>query len=854
MDPLQPGDPERVGSHRLLARLGAGGMGVVYLGRSRGGRLVAVKVIRRRFTDDPAYRARFRREIGAARRVTGTFTAPVLDADPDAPDPWLVTAYLPGLTLRDAVTSHGPLPPDSARALAGGLAEALAAVHAAGVVHRDLKPANVMLTAGGPRVIDFGIARPEDGTAVTRAGKSIGTPGFMSPEQVSGEDVEPASDVFTLGAVLAFAASGTEPFGTGSALSRNYRIETGRADLTALTDPWLRALVTDCLHHDPSHRPTAATLLDRLSDADGPPLQGTRWLPAPLAEEIDRRTIQARSLPAKPRPRTPNALPAPAPGAFPLNAPAVNALPASDADAGPRSGVASGGAAPAAGSSGALAAIADPLDADAAKTVPPGASPPNAVPDANAARGTDVGPADPPADPSGAPSRTPGASVSGAAPAPNALPAANAMPASGVAGGVTAEPAGFFEVTAEPSDGAGSAEDGESGSRVTRERAPRQLVNRRRFVAGAGVLAAGGLGAFVWGRDGGRGPVKGAGAAPPVSPEGPPPQAVQRWKVKVSDYYPNLMSAGGLVLAKGDEERVQALDPRTGRVVWKRGALTLSQAAGDVAYLVDPDTWDLTAVRAGSGRTLWKHDLPLGTLPTPGPAIAGSVACFGDGDDKRVRGLGVRDGRMRWTARVGAEEGIAAGDGIVVAVDAKVVGLDARDGRTEWTRAIDAGRYPHFADGLFFVADRYATLHALRAADGAVAWRRPRAAYGFLLQSGGGMLYTDAGGGTVLALRTATGEVVWSRRLGRGEGGDYGRGNVLGLSGGTLHVGCTDRNLYALDPATGRVRWTYAADMTLNSGPVGIGGLAFVATRDGHVHAVAPPGGTTNNGGARAAP
>jgi outer membrane protein assembly factor BamB len=323
--------------------------------------------------------------------------------------------------------------------------------------------------------------------------------------------------------------------------------------------------------------------------------------------------------------------------------------------------------------------------------------------------------------------------------------------------------------------------------------------------------------------------------------------------VKVSDYYPDLMSAGGLVLAKGDEERVQALDPRTGRVVWKRGALRLSEAAGGVAYLVDPDSWDLTAVRAASGRTLWRHDLPFGTIPTPGPAVSGAVACFGDGDDKRVRALGLRDGRVRWTARVGAEEGIAAGGGIVVAVDARVVGLDARDGRTEWTRAIDAGRYPHFADGLFLVADRHATLHALRAADGAVAWRRPGAGYGFALQSGGGLVFTDAGGGTILALRTATGEVVWSRRLGRGEGGDYGRGNVLGLSGGTLHVGCTDRNVYALDPATGRVRWTYAADMTLKSGPVGIGGLAFVATRDGHVHAVAPPG-TTTSGGARAAP
>jgi serine/threonine protein kinase len=158
---LRPDDPERVGHYRLLARLGAGGMGVVHLGRSPGGRLVAVKVISARYTADAEYRARFTREIDAARTVSGAFTASLLDADPDAETPWLATAYLPGLTLREAVGGHGSLPAPAVRTLAAGLAEALVDIHRAGLAHRDLKPGNIMLTSGGPRVIDFGIARPD---------------------------------------------------------------------------------------------------------------------------------------------------------------------------------------------------------------------------------------------------------------------------------------------------------------------------------------------------------------------------------------------------------------------------------------------------------------------------------------------------------------------------------------------------------------------------------------------------------------------------------------------------------------------------------------------------------------------
>ncbi|MGP4028738.1 protein kinase domain-containing protein [Actinomadura sp. 3N407] len=298
MEPLRRGDPHRVGPYRLLGRLGAGGMGVVYLGRSGAGRPIAVKVIRRSMAGEPRYAARFRREVDAARRVSGVFTAPVLDADPDAAAPWLVTAYLPGLSLREAVGRFGPLPPDAVRPLAAGLAEALADIHRTGVVHRDLKPGNVMLTAGGPRVIDFGIARPEDATAITRVGAPIGTPGFMAPEQVRGEKVGPAADVFSLGAMLAYAATGAEPFGSGPARSRDLRAMTAHADLDAITEPWLLALIGACLHVDPGLRPSAAAVLELLGPPgrDEPSLLGARWLPPGIAEEIDRRTAEAETL------------------------------------------------------------------------------------------------------------------------------------------------------------------------------------------------------------------------------------------------------------------------------------------------------------------------------------------------------------------------------------------------------------------------------------------------------------------------------------------------------------------------------------------------------------------------------
>ncbi|MGW1721908.1 protein kinase domain-containing protein [Streptomyces sp. NPDC002306] len=297
MKPLEEGDPASVGDgrYRLVGRLGQGGMGVVYFGRSRSGRAVAVKVVRPELSTEPGFRRRFADEVAAARRVGGFHTAPVVDADPHGEPAWLVTAYVPGPTLQAVLDQVGPLPVDTLTVLAAGLAEALAAIHQAGVVHRDLKPANIIIAEDGPRVIDFGIARALDGTALTQTGFQIGTPGFLAPEQLTGGTLTPAVDMFALGVVLGQAAGGA-PFGDGSSAARHYRVVHEQPDLTGVPDP-LRELVAACLAKDPRDRPGPSEFLNLLTvrhSSDG-------WLPAE-ATALVRRQDPAASVTTPDRP------------------------------------------------------------------------------------------------------------------------------------------------------------------------------------------------------------------------------------------------------------------------------------------------------------------------------------------------------------------------------------------------------------------------------------------------------------------------------------------------------------------------------------------------------------------------
>ncbi|MDX3313015.1 serine/threonine-protein kinase [Streptomyces sp. ME08-AFT2] len=293
MEALKPTDPQQVGRYRISALLGAGGMGRVFLGRSPSGRLVAVKVVRAELAEDPGFRRRFAQEVAAARKVTGFYTAALVDADPDGSPPWLATAYVPGMALDQAVAAHGPWPVGPVRMLGAGLAEALEAIHAAGLVHRDLKPSNVLIAADGPRVVDFGISVAAESTALTRTGTILGTPGFMAPEQLTGDPVTPATDVFAFGAVLTYAAVGTGPFGTGSAQSLNFRIAYEEPRLDRLPGPGLE-IVARCLAKNPADRPAVGELIEELAQVAGMGgytptevvTEAAAWLPGQVARAL----------------------------------------------------------------------------------------------------------------------------------------------------------------------------------------------------------------------------------------------------------------------------------------------------------------------------------------------------------------------------------------------------------------------------------------------------------------------------------------------------------------------------------------------------------------------------------------
>ncbi|MFD0529553.1 serine/threonine-protein kinase [Kitasatospora arboriphila] len=414
-------------------------MGRVYLGRTAGGRTVAVKVVRGELADDPEFRARFRQEVAAARLVGGRWTAPVLDADTEGDHPWVASGYVAGPSLDAAVRRHGPLPVPAVHTLGAALAEALEQVHALGLVHRDVKPSNVLLALDGPRLIDFGIARALDAaTALTRSGYVVGSPGYLSPEQAAGEAAGPAGDVFSLGAVLAFAATGTAPFGEGvSAAVLLYRVLHEEPDLSGITGP-LREAVRACLHKDAADRPTPAALRALLAPAASP--AAGDWLPPAVSAAVARSAVELLDLEAHdpderpPPPRPPPPCPRPARRrarpARPTTAPrppSTGPPPPARAAAGrcrspcwrcsPRA-AACGRRCPAPGSRTAAARTPPPADppAPAARAAPPaGSRPPR----------PGRRPPRPPGPPAPAPSR-PATSGPGRAPSP---PASAACPA-----------------------------------------------------------------------------------------------------------------------------------------------------------------------------------------------------------------------------------------------------------------------------------------------------------------------------------------------------------------------------------------------------------------------------------------
>lgn len=289
---LRETDPAEVGGYRIEDRLGSGGMGVVYLARSASGRRLALKVVHAQYADDDEFRTRFRREVAAARQVSGAFTAPVVDADADAPRPWMATLYIPGEDLGTRIRRHGPLSLPQLRELAAGLTEALRDIHRAGMVHRDLKPANVMLAEDGPRVIDFGISRAAEfapADVLTQTGRVMGTPPYMSPEQFSSpQDVGPAADVFSLGSILAYAATGHGPFDSPSPYETAIRVVEGTPELDGVP-PDLLPFIALCLEKHPKSRPSPDELLRLLRDGALPEPRPADESPTVTAPDRPRR-------------------------------------------------------------------------------------------------------------------------------------------------------------------------------------------------------------------------------------------------------------------------------------------------------------------------------------------------------------------------------------------------------------------------------------------------------------------------------------------------------------------------------------------------------------------------------------
>jgi Protein kinase domain len=272
-------DPERIGSYAIIGRLGAGAMGQVYLARSVAGRLVAVKTIRVDLAEEAGFRARFAREVAAARRVSGVFTAAVIEADPEADLPWVATAYVPAPSLSTLVRRCGPLPVPAVRWLAAGCAEALQSIHGVGLLHRDVKPSNVLVAPDGPRVIDFGVARAAERVQLTVTREAAGTPAYMAPEQArDATQASPASDVFSLGATLVFAATGHAPYHGDTVMDILVRLATEPPDLAGVPED-LVGLVAACLERVPRERPTGTAILDRLGSFDAEAGPGHSYLP-----------------------------------------------------------------------------------------------------------------------------------------------------------------------------------------------------------------------------------------------------------------------------------------------------------------------------------------------------------------------------------------------------------------------------------------------------------------------------------------------------------------------------------------------------------------------------------------------
>ncbi|MFG2864379.1 PQQ-binding-like beta-propeller repeat protein [Streptomyces sioyaensis] len=855
-------DPRRIGPFEVLGRLGAGGMGLVYLARSASGRRVAIKTVRTELAEDQLFRVRFTREVEAARAVSGFYTAAVVDADPRAAVPWLATAYVPAPSLEEIVNECGPLPAQAVRWLAAGIAEALQSIHGAGLVHRDLKPSNVLVVEDGPRVIDFGIASGVSNTRLTMTNVAVGTPAYMSPEQArDSRSVTGASDVFSLGSTLVFAATGHAPFHGANPVETVFMLLREGPDLAGLPDE-LRPLMESCMQMEAGQRPSPADLQSQLAPhlfGSGSDDSGTAsaWLPPGAVALIEgrrggRTAVAANGQRAgsgraagRPAPAAPPAPPAspPMPAAQPVPAPPRPESAPVGAESGWGGQV---GAGPGAHR------VSDPRGAH-----------PGPMPQA-AALGTD------------APARVTPVS---AAPPAGALSAAPPAPADGAAGpvrlGGSPSPIG----PGPRADSPGPQPRGQAGAATNWVRPPGAPTT--------GVPPQGQAGAVAV-----EGP--GRGEAPPP-PEAPPaePGRWRPWRFRMSnDVWGTPAVADDLLYVTSFE--VHALDVASGRRKFKTRDVAWAMAVADgrihasdgpSLYALDAedgsDRWRLNtegwvyalevdrgtvvtttrgggiqAWEAGTGELLWE----TGGVQTDfesaeaGPVVHdGTVYVWADA---RLKALEARTGAERWSYPIGDAAAcggvpmrlLPASDGAVyVVAGTRVLALDSARGDVRWHFEAPAvflsppafAPGPAVTGGGVYLADYLGTVYALDAADGRDRWRIATEAR----QSGEPVLVAHGavhlGSGKALyTLDAVTGTPRWRFQAGA---------EVVGapvVAEGRVHFGSADHCLYTLDAMGGQLRWKLETGGEITGSPVAVGGVVYACSKDRCVYALDAAKGT----------
>ncbi|MGW1186797.1 outer membrane protein assembly factor BamB family protein [Streptomyces sp. NPDC002559] len=790
VEQLTQHDPRRIGPFEVLGRLGAGGMGLVYLARSASGRRVAIKTVRTELAEDQLFRVRFTREVEAARAVSGFYTAAVVDADPRAAVPWLATAYVPAPSLEEIVTECGPMPVQAVRWLAAGIAEALQSIHGAGLVHRDMKPSNVLVVEDGPRVIDFGIASGVSNTRLTMTNVAVGTPAYMSPEQArDSRSVTGASDVFSLGSTLVFAATGHAPFHGANPVETVFMLLREGPDLEGLPGE-LRPLIESCMQMDAGLRPTPADLQAQLAPhlfASGGDDSGTAsaWLPASATTMIEQRRGGRRPAPAPPL-TAPPPPPGPPPG----------------------------------GPDGGRRANPDPRSS-ASLTAP--------APDP------------------GGPVRLPGAKVP-IGPGPRAQDVRSGGPAAADAGPATGwvrPPAGVNGSTrTTPAPVPGPAQPADPPPEPDRWRPWRFRMSNDVWgtpVVAGELLYVTSFEVHALDVGNGRRQFKTRDVAWVMAVEGGRIHAsdgpslyaldaatgAEQWRLQTDAWVYSLKAGRGTVVTGTRGGGVQAWEASSGEKLWESSGLQTDFETAEAGPVIHDGTvylWQdarLRAVDARTGIERWSY--PIGDAASCG-GVPVRVTAAPDGyvyvsAGARVLAVETMSGHVRWHFE---------SPSVFLSPPAFAPG-------------------PAVTGGGVYLADYLGTVYAIDASTGKDRWRiatEARQSIEPVLVTAGNV---HVGSGSALyTLDAVTGTPKWRFAA----GGEVVGSPVV--ADGRVHFGSADHVLYTLDAAGGQLRWKLATGGEITGSPVAQGGVVYACSKDRCVYALDALKGTGTGGRARA--